>query len=469
MTRATIQRLPLEQWPAAYRNAWRENIRRQPWNERYARRIRGGVECWFGFAGGDLLPTPDDVFAYEAALRQRLSERTAIAYIQHLAYGIQIAAPAGDWRWLVRHALDRLPRPVPPERTPAPPRKRRYCLPVADWPASWREGWRDVTGLASASRYLHRQSGPTADWSDSYRKRIERGVGVLAAFVREHDRPPALTDELVHECLDWCADRGVSGQSMGMYAEEIHRAFTLMKPGLDLGWLRDLVDELARAPAIRNKAARIVRVHQLQQKGRDLMRDAGRRPLTTETALQYRDGLILAVWAVRPCRLSNFVALTIGESLVVSDTGASIVIDKTKNGDGYTACWPPVLFKPLQIYLQLYREYLRNDRPDDKRLWLGRDGAALTAGGLSRHFGNLTVREFGHRINPHLLRDCAVTSIVETDPREVLRASALAGHRDPRTTDRHYQHATSYAAAELTYDLLAGYRMPPAPKTRTRK
>jgi hypothetical protein len=88
---------------------------------------------------------------------------------------------------------------------------------------------------------------------------------------------------------------------------------------------------------------------------------------------------------------------------------------------------------------------------------------ALTTGGLSRHVGDVTERLFGRRIKPHLLRDGAATTIVETDPRE-----ALLGHRAPRTTDRHHQHATGYAAAALAYELPAGCRMPPPARTRFR-
>lgn len=468
MTRATIDRLPLERWPEIYQDAWRQNIRRQSWRKPYAGAILASVERWFGFAGGDILPTPDGVAAYEAALRRRLSERTAIAYLHNLAYGIQLVAPEEAWNWLVRHALDRLPRPVSQKRVPAPPRQR-FSVPIAEWPDPWRERWEAVTGSAAGSRFRRRRANPTADWSASYRKRVERGVGMLAAFMRQQDRAPVLTEDLIHDFLDGCADRGLSGQSMGMYAGEIHRAFNIMEPDLDLGWLRDLADELARAPAVRSKAARVIRTHQLQRTGQELMREASRQPLTTATALRYRDGLILAVWAVRPYRLSNFTTLTIGESLLVGEDSATIVIDRTKNGDGSTTRWPPILFEALQTYLQTYRAYLRRDGPDDGRLWIGRDGAPITPRALSCHFGDITARHIGHRINPHLVRDCAVTSVVEMDPREALRASALAGHRDPRTTDRHYQHATSYTAAALTHDLLAGYRMPPAAKTRNRE
>src|SRR3546814_19620134 len=95
---------------------------------------------------------------------------------------------------------------------------------------------------------------------------------------------------------------------MGMYAGEVHRAFTLIEPGLDLGWLGELADELAGAPAVRKTTARIVRAHQLQRKGRGLMRGAHRGPLTPDTSLQYRDARILSVTHSRPCRVLTFRA-----------------------------------------------------------------------------------------------------------------------------------------------------------------
>src|SRR3546814_8281219 len=79
--------------------------------------------------------------------------------------------------------------------------------------------------------------------------------------------------------------------------------------------------------------------------------------------------------------LSNFATLTLGDSLLVTETAATIVVHTTKNGDGHITPWPPILFEALQVYLRIYREYLRRDGPDDGRLWLGRDGAPITPGG----------------------------------------------------------------------------------------
>src|SRR5690606_21076070 len=143
--------------------------------------------------------------------------------------------------------------------------------------------------------------------------------------------------------LDECADRGVSGQAMGMYAAEIRTAFRLLEPRLDLAWLQDLEEELQSAPPVRDKAARLLRRQVIQAGGQSMMRKARRRPLTTETAVQFRDGLIVAVWAVRPYRLSDFTVLTIDDTLLVGEDWATIVVHRTKNDDGNLTPWPKAL------------------------------------------------------------------------------------------------------------------------------
>lgn len=469
MSRPTKLGQPIAEWPEAHRLTWQTNIKRQPWSRNHAAAIRRGVERWFAYAGAGALPTPGLVAGYEDALRATVSDRTALTYLQHLAYGIQLVAPDAQCEWLVRSVLDRLPRPAPKPRTPIKAPASRLALPVAEWPAMWRASWEAITKEASRSQFRRRREGPTSGWSTSYRRRVERGVSLLAGFIAAHNRSPSLTEDLIHDFLDDCADRGAAGKSMGMYVAEIRSAFMLLEPERDLSWLYVLARELKAAPPVRDKAHRLMRSGQIQEGGRSLMRRARQRPLCTETALKFRDGLILAVWALRPYRLSDFAALTLGESLMVNSGWATIVVHETKNGDGHVTPWPRKLLSDLQEYLQVYRPYLVNGGPDDGRVWIGRDGWPLTTGGLSRQVGDVTERLFGQRINPHLLRDCCVTSIVEADPREAPRASALAGHRDPRTTERHYQHASSFTAADIIHKMLNGFRKPSAARTKSKR
>ena len=58
----------------------------------------------------------------------------------------------------------------------------------------------------------------------------------------------------------------------------------------------------------------------------------------------------------------------------------------------------------------------------------------------------VTERAFGVSINPHLFRDCAVTSVAIDDPEHIGIAAPILGHTDPRTTEKHYIQANAIVA-----------------------
>jgi integrase len=57
-----------------------------------------------------------------------------------------------------------------------------------------------------------------------------------------------------------------------------------------------------------------------------------------------------------------------------------------------------------------------------------------------------TKRAFGVGINPHLFRDCAVTSVAIENPEAIGIAAPILGHTDLRTTEEHYIQANALAA-----------------------
>lgn len=53
----------------------------------------------------------------------------------------------------------------------------------------------------------------------------------------------------------------------------------------------------------------------------------------------------------------------------------------------------------------------------------------------------------GHKVNPHLFRDCVATSIAIHDPEHVRTATAILGHTHVSTTNRYYNQAQMINAA----------------------
>ena len=66
----------------------------------------------------------------------------------------------------------------------------------------------------------------------------------------------------------------------------------------------------------------------------------------------------------------------------------------------------------------------------------------------------LTRRLFGTPINPHLLRDCAASSLAAASADMARAAAPLLGHRHFSTTERYYIQADNLAASRKVGHLL---------------
>ena len=66
----------------------------------------------------------------------------------------------------------------------------------------------------------------------------------------------------------------------------------------------------------------------------------------------------------------------------------------------------------------------------------------------------MTRRLFGTSINPHLLRDCAASSLANDSVEMAQAAPALLGHRHRSTTEKYYIQADNLAASRTLGTLL---------------
>ena len=189
--------------------------------------------------------------------------------------------------------------------------------------------------------------------------------------------------------------------------------------------------------------------------GMRLMTQARATPDGSERrrATRYRDGLMLALLAMRPLRLANFVNIEIDRHLV-NRAGAlwlSFEAAETKNRRALEFPYPDNLIDHLGHYLRDVRPRLcsqttgRNPRATFQKpglhLWVSGTGAALRP----KVFFTMTVRRtteaFGQRVNPHLFRDCLATALAADDGDVAWAIPHVLGHRTTRTSERHYNHA----------------------------
>ena len=269
--------------------------------------------------------------------------------------------------------------------------------------------------------------------------------------------PERLTQERVASYVR-CLREHCTSVSVANALANLHAFMRAVWPGQDWRWLSGMCRREQRlAEPVRNKAARIVPQEELLQLGCELMRQAEALPMPalgsvgpTHPALRFRDGLLIALLAMRPLRRRNLVELVVGSTIRHADDGWAIVLPGTitKNHTPLAQSVPAVLVPPLEAYLAFYRPHLAAvhgrgpastlAHPPGGALWLSRWGAPLTAGGASAAVEQHTRAHFGWHVNCHLFRDCAATSLAEDNPEHVRIAADLLGHRSFATTRRYY-------------------------------
>jgi integrase len=123
--------------------------------------------------------------------------------------------------------------------------------------------------------------------------------------------------------------------------------------------------------------------------------------------------------------------------------------------------WPELLVPYLLQYLDVYRPLLLAGRYDGNHLWVSQRPGPLTDNGIYYAITTRTKAAFGDRVNPHLFRDCAATSLAIHDPANVQLARHALGHAHYRTTQDFYNQARSVEASESLNEAMQKRRQRP--------
>jgi integrase/recombinase XerD len=241
--------------------------------------------------------------------------------------------------------------------------------------------------------------------------------------------------------------------------QELYLALTVMSPEHDWTWLRQIETRFKRTVVVGlNKCTGLPSSDRLYALGLALMAEAETRMSGTLQAVQYRDGLMISLLAARPLRRHNFAAMEIGRHLLrQGDDSYWIRFQgaETKTHIPIEVPFPAALVPYLERYLSTYRPRLaecegywrtvRALRPLST-LWLSQHGTPMAEVAISGRFKKLTRDRLGHAVTMHRFRDSAATSIAIEDPEHVRITMCILGHTTLRTSERHYNHATSLQA-----------------------
>ena len=242
-------------------------------------------------------------------------------------------------------------------------------------------------------------------------------------------------------------------------ARRLRRLLLAIDRQLDIRSLNHMINKMHLETKIRQRRRYPnVSTPSLLNLGYDLMRFAGERISTDNSytsAISWRDGFMIALLALRPLRISNFVNLRLQGNLFVHHDIAWFRFQtyETKNGQYLEFPYPNELFSQLGRYIREIRPILIR-RTASPYLWLSRRGEPMHEAVLRRIIKTRTSNAFGFAISPHGFRHAAVTYLATTHPEWISFGPDLLGHSDPAVAEAHYNHASPEGAATEVQDHL---------------
>jgi len=344
----------------------------------------------------------------------------------------------------------------------------RACRKIEQWPATDRRLFED--SLVPGD--LLEPGGSRAKYRAISNRRVERGYGRFLTFCERagllDDGPPAdrITRDAVAAYVFELQQFGNSTNTILSRLQDLHEAALVMDPAEDWTWIRRVAARIrAQHKPARDKGSKMVGSDDLVALGSRLMEEAEQLSTPRLRAIQFRDGLLIALVALRPLRRKNLTELEIGRHLIRIGAEWHIVFqeDETKTGTPLEYPFPDALVHALERYLEHHRRVLcglrgRWTRPVGEALWVSCNGSPMSEEAIYDQITGRTKAAFGTAVNPHLFRDIAATTLAHADPERVRAAAPLLGHRSFATTEHFYLRANIAEATRRHQEVILRLR-----------
>ena len=346
----------------------------------------------------------------------------------------------------------------------------RRAIPWDAWPAPDRIAWTE----AIAEGDIFDGRGPAAHWAGTTRSAVIAAYGRWLRFLAvsecsilaEHPVGRLTPDRLTRYLGHLAETAGTVGQHM--FFAKLRDAVRVMFPGKVPQHLSRLVARLESECRPRSKAGRIVITSRLAAQGTKLMKEAAGPEGEITDPVAYRDGLMIALLALRPLRMRTFSLIRVGTHFRQVGEDWRMVFEgpESKSGRAFEITVPEKLVPCLKYYLREVRpKFTGADRHDG--VWASTKGRPLTANAIARVITERTRDAFGQSVNPHLFRHCAATTIAILEPGRIGVARDLLGHASLATTNAYYNQARSIEASRLYAGILTG--LTPNPLRRSKR
>lgn len=340
-------------------------------------------------------------------------------------------------------------------------RRRRVTLSFTDWPATDRVAWH----AAIAEGDLFDGRGPAAHWRPASRSHAMNGYARWLAWLVQlesrglHEAPADRVTEARLRYYVAELQAILSASSAWNALKGMYDALRVMVPDHDWTWLKQLKADLERRVPSRDCRDRIIDVTRIYNLGLDLMEAADLEHGGHRAWLEYRDGLIIALLAVRPLRRRNLSGMRVDRHLVRIDSRFVIVFDEseTKTGEPIEFVLPKALYPQMAVYLEQVRPCFPRANEHDG-VWASSKGGPMSGEAIYEQARKRTRAAFGVAVNLHQFRHNLATFIAYEFPGHVGVAAGMLQHRDYRTTERHYVRARSVMSGRTYQDVVARRR-----------
>jgi integrase/recombinase XerD len=328
-------------------------------------------------------------------------------------------------------------------------------LPFADWPEDDRTRW-EAAFKAGADRFD--DCGPAAHLAEPTRLTLLDDYARFLAFISAHDigllaRTPAarIDRKIVESYVSW-QPATCGGVTIARILRSLRTTLRYICPGHDLSWISTIANRIASKAKQKPEKHHLVTSETLYALGIELMDRAITNANATENislacALDYRDGLMIALLALVPLRRRTLAALRIGRQLVRSGDLWSLDIPardiKTKRPLEYPIS--AELSGRIDLYLNQFRCRIPGAGAHDY-LWASKEGGPMCDKTIYAKIRRRTRETLGFPVNPHRFRRAAATLWSNRDPANVRGVKDLLGHASFGTTEKHYIMAQSRVA-----------------------
>ena len=342
----------------------------------------------------------------------------------------------------------------------SPPRTR---LLSSEWPRVDQELWRRATQKAK----LFDADGCAAHWSATSKANAEKAYGLWLAFLARagllnSDERPAARASQVHLQAYVQTLQGRKATSIANRLRDLHEALRVMCPNANLDLLRRLVRRLqALARGQERVPPNIISTTELYEAGLARMKRVARTEYEKRDvqAVQYGDGLLMAMLACKAIRRRNIVEARVGVNLL--RIGEIYVLQfpprETKNGQLIRAELPASLTPFVDEWLNRYRPILLRDQVSEA-LWISSYRQPMAAVTIAARFKMATEQELGVPMSPHHVRHCLATSVALGLPHKARMLPFLLDHKSDATARKHYVLADKLVASDVYLNVLENRR-----------